>query len=164
MMSRRLRSSAVGLCVLALLASLAMSALAAEVTRDSYREEVEPICKTDTQANERILAGVKAEVRAGKLKPAAAAFVKAAKALKTAVGELRAVPSPAADAARLSKWLDKVSTEASLFERVAAKLTAGDKAAAQKLVVKLTNEANAANNVVIPFEFRYCRLEPSRFT
>jgi hypothetical protein len=31
-------------------------------------------------------------------------------------------------------------------------------------VNKLTTEAAAANNVVIPFEFTYCRLEPSRFT
>jgi hypothetical protein len=147
-------------------AAVAFSALAsaAEVTRDSYREAVEPICKTDTQANERILAGVKQEVRSGKLKPAAAQFAKAAKALNAAVAELRGVPQPPADTARLQKWLGKVTVEAGLFERVAKKLAAGDKAGAQKLVVKLSTQANAANNVVIPFQFQYCRLEPSRFT
>jgi hypothetical protein len=147
-------------------AAIAFSALAsaAEITRSSYREAAEPICKADTQANERILAGVKNEVRAGKLKPAAAQFTKAARALKSAIGQLQAVPAPAADSARLSKWLGKVSNEAGYFEALARKLRAGDKAGAQKLVVKLTNEANAANNVVIPFEFNYCRLDPSRFT
>jgi hypothetical protein len=147
-------------------AAVAFSALASagEVTRDSYREAVEPICKSDTQANERILAGVKSEVRAGKLKPAAAQFTKAAKALKAAVAELRAVPPPPADAARLQKWLGKVSVEAGLFEQVARKLAAGDKPGAQRLVVKLSTQANAANNVVIPFQFQYCRLEPSRFS
>jgi hypothetical protein len=159
-----LRKIAVALCATAIFISISSFALAGEVTRTSYREAVEPICKTDTEANERILAGVKNEVRAGKLKPAAAQFTNAARALKSAIGQLQAVPAPAADASRLSKWLGKVSNEAGYFEAVAKKLRAGDKAGAQKLVVKLTNEANAANNVVITFEFTYCRLEPSRFT
>jgi len=145
-------------------AALASLAVAGEVTRSSYREAVEPICKADTQANERIFAGVKAEVREGKLKPAAAKFTKASRALKSAISELQRIPAPAADAARLSKWLGKVSNEAGYFEAVARKLRAGDKAAAEHLVNKLTTEANAANNVVIPFEFTYCRLEPGRFT
>jgi hypothetical protein len=140
------------------------SAAAGEVTRAGYREAVEPICKTDSQTNERIFAGVKGEVRQGKLKPAAVKFSKAAVALKAAIGQIQKVPAPAADAARLSKWLGKVSNEAGYFEAVAKKLRAGDKAGAEHLVNKLTTEAAAANNVVIPFEFQYCRLEPSRFT
>jgi hypothetical protein len=146
------------------LAGVTSLAFAGEVTRASYRESVEPICKADTQANERILAGVKGEVRAGNLRPAAAQFTKAARALKSAIGQLQKIPAPAADATRLSKWLGKVSNEAGYFEAVAKKLRAGDKAGAEHLVNKLTTEAAAANNVVIPFEFQYCRLEPSRFT
>jgi hypothetical protein len=148
----------------ALLVAPVLSAGAAEVTRDSYREAAEPICKTDTQANERIFAGVKSEVRRGRLKPAAGQFTKAARALKSAVAELRILPPPPADAARLRKWLGKVSVEAGLLEQVATELSAGDKARGQRLVVKLSTQANATNNVVIPFEFQYCRLNPSRFT
>jgi hypothetical protein len=146
------------------LTALTSLAVAAEATRDSYREAVEPICKTDTQANERIFAGVKQEVRQGKLKPAAVKFSKAAVALKKAIAQIQNVPAPAADASSLSKWLGKVSNEAGYFEAVSKKLRAGDKAGAEHLVNKLTTEAAAANNVVIPFEFTYCRLEPSRFT
>jgi hypothetical protein len=158
------RKIAVALCAAAIFISISSLAFAGEVTRDSYREAVEPICKTDTQANERILAGVKSDVRAGRLKPAAGQFTKAARALKSAIGQLQIVPAPPADAARLSKWLGKVSNEAGYFEAVAKKLRAGDKAGAEHLVNKLTTEAAAANNVVIAFEFTYCRLEPSRFT
>lgn len=158
------RGLAVALCAAALSVPLTPAAFAAEVTRASYREAVEPICKTDTQANERIFAGVKGEVRQGKLGPAAVKFTKAARALKSAIAQLQKVPAPAADSARLSKWLGKVSNEAGYFEAVARKLKAGDKAGAEHLVNKLTTEAAAANNVVIPFEFTYCRLEPSRFT
>jgi hypothetical protein len=159
-----MRGAALLVTSAALLLAPVLSAGAAEVARDSYREAAEPICKTDTQANERILAGVKSEVRGRRLKVAAAQFTKAARALKSAVAELRTLPPPPADTARLQKWLGKVSVEAGLFERVATELSAGDKAGAQRLVVKLSTQANAANNVVIPFEFQYCRLNPSRFT
>lgn len=147
-------------------AALASSALAAgpEVTRSSYREAAEPICKVDTQANERILAGVKAEVRAGKLGPPAAKFARAAKALRKALGQLEALPRPPADQARLAKWFGTVGTEAGYFEVVSRKLGAGQKAQAERYVNKLTSTASKANNQVLPFEFTYCRLEPSRFT
>jgi hypothetical protein len=149
---------------LALLAPPVAPALAAEVTRESYKEAVEPICKANTQTNERILAGVKQEVRRGKLAPAAAQFIRAAKALKKTVGELKAIPPPPADDSRLSRWLGQVSTEASLFEQIAARLRAGEKAQAERIVTKLTTNANQANNMVIALEFEYCRLEPARFT
>jgi hypothetical protein len=159
-----LRLVAVAAIAATAVAMLTSFAFAGEVTRATYREAVEPICKADTQANERIFAGVRQKVRQGMLKPAAAKFAKAATALKSAIAQIEKVPAPAADAARLSKWLGKVSNEAGYFEAVARKLSAGDKAGAEHLVNKLTTEAGAANNVVIPFEFTYCRLEPSRFT
>jgi hypothetical protein len=158
---RTVTASLVALTALALLASLAV---AAEVTRDSYRETVEPICQANTKANERILAGVRTEVKGGKLAPAAAQFARAAKALRKTQRQLAAVPSPPADQARLSKWLAKVSVEASLFEKIAAQLRLGQKSAAERTVAKLTSNADQANNLVIPFEFHYCRFEPSRFT
>lgn len=162
--ARRLSGAALAaLGAVALLLPLP-AAFAAEVTRAGYREAVEPICKANTEANERILAGVRQEVRAGKLRPAASRFSRAARALKRTIGQLRAVATPPADRARLSRWLGTVSTEASLFERIAAKLRAGKKGEAEKMVVKLTTNANRANNQVIAFEFEYCRFEPSRFT
>lgn len=162
---RRLaRLALAALCGAALLAPLVTQALAAEPTRESYKEAVEPICKANTEANERILAGVRQEVRDGKLGPAAARFGKAAKALKKTVGELKAVPRPPADRPRLARWLGQVSTEASLFEAIAAGLRKGQKVQAERIVGRLTTVANQANNMVLPFEFRYCRLESSRFT
>ncbi|HEX3361800.1 MAG TPA: hypothetical protein VHS74_12470 [Solirubrobacterales bacterium] len=151
---------------LVVLAAGLLTSLAAanEVTRESYRQAVEPICKRNTEANERILGRVRSEVRTGKLKPAAAQFIKAAVELKKTIAQLRGVPRPPADTARLSRWLGKVSLEAGLLEAAGAKLRAGEKAEAQRMVVKLTGNANRANAIVIPFEFEYCRFEPSRFT
>jgi hypothetical protein len=156
---------AAALCFAFLLVPIAGAAQAAgEVTRAGYREAVEPICRSNTEANERILAGVKQEVRAGRLAPAATRFARAAYALKKTIGELKGVAPPPADRARLSRWLGKVSVEASLFERIAGELRARQKARAEKLVVRLNSNAGQANNMVIAFEFEYCRLEPARFT
>src|SRR5204862_4925409 len=92
-------------------------ARAEEVTRESYREAVEPICKANTQANERILKGVRADVRAGKLKAAGRQFGKAGAALKRTHAELKAVPQPPADATKLTKWLSLIGTEVTLFQK-----------------------------------------------
>ena len=149
----------------AALALLGVSAAAAaEQTRETYVAAVEPICKSNTEANERILGDVKQQVKEGKLKPAAAQFGKAAATLKRAAAQLKAVPQPSADQAKLAKWLGYVRAEADLFESVAKKLKAGDKNGAQAMVIRLTHNANLANNQVLAFDFTYCRLEPSKFT
>jgi hypothetical protein len=157
-----LAAAVLGLGVL--LIATAVSSAAAETSRVEYREAAEPICRADTQANERILAGVRAEVRKGNLRPPAAKFARAAVALDKAVNQLEGLPRPAADASRLTKWFATVRTEAGYFEAIAHKLKAGQKSAAERLVNKLTVTANKANNQMLPFEFTYCRLEPSRFT
>lgn len=161
-MRLRLRLPLFLLC--ALLLSGASLAMAEEVTRETYKAQVEPICKTNTEANEKILKGVRAEVKAGKLKQAGAQFAKAAAALKKAYLQLKAVPQPPADTAKLTKWLAYVKTEAKLFEEAASALKANNKTRAQTIVVKLTHNANLANNQVISFGFRYCKLEPAKFT
>jgi hypothetical protein len=152
---------AVAVALAALTAALASGA---EVSRTSYREAAEPICLANTQANERILAGVRTMVKQGKLAPAAARFVRAATELRKTLGELKALPRPPADTARLSRWLGDVEAEAGLFTRIGTLLRAGKKGPAERMVAKLESNASKANNVVIPFEFHYCRLEPARFT
>jgi hypothetical protein len=159
---KRVLAAAAATVALALI--VVASAFAAEVSRDEYKEAVEPICKSNTQANERILAGVSKEVKAGNLKPASAKFAKASTALTKALHQLEGVPQPAADEARLTKWFSYVKIEAELFGTAGKKLKAGDKAGAEQIVNKLTQNANKANLEVLPFGFRYCRLEPAKFT
>jgi hypothetical protein len=136
---------------------------AAETTREAYVAAVEPICKANTEANERILDGVKQKVKAGKLAVAAKQVAAAAKALKVTRGKLLQVPQPAADTAVLTKWLGYVKTEVALFEAVARKLAGKETTAAQQMVVRLYSNARQANNQVLDFEFRYCKFQPSKF-
>lgn len=150
--------------VLALLFA-AVPALAAQIDdeREIYKKAVEPICQKNTEANEKILAGVREKVKAGKLDAAAKQFRAAARALKRTRTQLLQVPKPPADATRLTKWLGYVKTEVELFESVARKLSNDEKTAAQKMVVRLISTARQANNQVLVYEFRYCRFQPSKF-
>jgi hypothetical protein len=143
---------------------LAASAFAAEVSRDEYKAAAEPICKTSAKENERILANVRKEVKTGKLKPAAAKFAQASKAQAGALKKLEALPQPTADEARLGKWLSYLKIEAELFATAGRKLNSGDKAGAEQITPKIAQNANKANVQVLPFEFRYCRQEPSKYT
>jgi hypothetical protein len=145
-------------------ATFATVAVGGEISRAEYKAAVEPICRRDTKANERILAGVRKEVRQGRDEAAAAKFLRASRALKKALRQLERVPRPAADEGRLDEWFRYVKLEADLFGTAAKKLRAGNKPAAEHLVVKLTRTANKANLQVLPFGFRYCRLQPAKFT
>jgi hypothetical protein len=137
---------------------------AAELSRDEYVGRVEPICKRNTEANRRIFAGAKEEVTGGKLKVAATHFGRAEAALDKTIKQLRAVPQPAADEAKLEKWLGYLEIEAGYLGKIGKALAAGNKAKAQTLSVQLNRNSNLANNAVLAFGFTYCKIDPSRFT
>lgn len=147
----------------ALLLIGAASAWALEPAQKEYREAVEPICQKNTEANETILKNVRKHVKEGKLKLASHQVFAAAKALKHTREQLLKVPKPSEDAARLTKWLKGVKTEVELLEAAGRKLAHGEKTAASKLVVRLDSNAKRTNDLVLDYEFHYCRFNPSKF-
>jgi len=152
------------LAALAALMLLAVPAFAAEISRGEYKEQVEPICKTNKEASERFLKGVKKLVRKDKLKQAGTDFSKAANALEKAEKELAAVPQPTADEAKLGKWLKDIKGEVTLMRQIAKAFKSGNKAKGSSLSVKLTHNATTANNLVLVFGFNYCKIDPSKFS
>lgn len=149
---------------LVLMSVFASLALATETTRTGYKEAVEPICKANATANKRILAGVRNEVKHGKLRTAAAKFARASRALMKTYKELDAVPKPKADATRLSKWLSYVKTEVELLRKVSKALKAGEPNRARTFVAKLTHNANLANSQIVIFDFHSCMFKLSQYT
>jgi hypothetical protein len=149
----------------ALAVVLAFAAVASGDTaeRDAYKEQVEPICKTNKEASKRILTGVEKMVKNDELKKAGSRFSQAAAALEKAEKQLAAVPQPPEDAAKLAKWLSGIKGEVSLMKTIAAKFKAGNKSKGSSLVVKLKNNANKTNNLVLAFQFNYCKIDPSKF-
>lgn len=162
-MTRWRASMAIGACM-AFFISAGALALAAETTLDEYKEAVEPICRANSAANQRILAGVRAEVKEGKLKPAAAKFRRAAEALKQTHRELVAVPKPATEESRLRKWLEYVKEEVELLQNAAKALQHGQANRARRYVVIMTATANRANSQILPLDLRACLFHPGQYT
>lgn len=139
------------------------AAFAEEVTREQYRDAAEPICKVNAEANKHILKGVRPKVRAGKLKAAGSQFSRAAIALKKTLKKIEALPMPVKDEKRLAEWQDRVGEEATLLQSIGKALVAENVHRAEVLSVKLSSNARLTNAIVVPFEFTYCRLEPTKY-
>lgn len=149
---------------LLVVAPVALAAEEAEPDpKKTYADQVEPICKRNSEANERILKGVKAQVQRDELKPAGKRFVRASSALGKAVTQIARVPQPPEYATKLTKWIGYLKQEKTYLQQIGGALKAEDKFKAQKLAVKLNRNNNQANNTVISFPFKECRIDSSRF-
>jgi hypothetical protein len=160
------KKTAIKTLLTACAALLAFSAFAAADTaeRAEYKAQVEPICKKNKEESDRFLKGVRTLVKHDKLKLAATDFSKAAAALEKARKQLAAVPQPPSDSAKLTKWLSEIKSEVALMRQISSKFKAGNKSKGSSLAVKLQNNARKANNLVIVFAFKYCKIDPSQYT
>lgn len=160
----RASRGAMALAAIGLVAALlGASAGAEEMTRDSYVQRVEPICKRNTEANRRIFKGAKAKVQAGSLRAASRHFKRAANAFARTVRQIEAVPRPGADDVKLRRWLRLLHAEHRYVRRIGAALAAGQKRRAESISVQLSRNSTRANHAVLGFGFKYCRIEPTRF-
>lgn len=159
------KSSLLGLALTLMLAVSAPSALAIAnpPTEPEYVSAVEPICKSNAEANSRILTGVKQQVQKGQLAPAGRRFVRASSALGKTVAQIAQVPKPTEDATKLTKWIGYLQKEKTYLQQIGGALKSEDKYHAQKLAVQLNRNNNKANNTVISIPFKECRIESSRF-
>lgn len=138
-------------------------ATASEIERPEYVERVEPICKSNSEANSNILKGVKDQVKQGKLGPAGKRFIRASGALGKSITKIAAVPKPEADEAKLNKWIGYLKKEKGFLFSIGKALKSNEKGKAQKLAAELNDNNTDANNTVINFNFKECRIDSSRF-
>jgi hypothetical protein len=158
------RRAAVLVAALALSAPPALAAEAAEApTRAEYVERLEQICKPNSEATQRAVRGMRADVRAERLRVAAGKFAKAQRIFGRTVSSISKVPRPAADRETLARWFDALAEEQVLLGRIVASLRAEDLARFQRVSADFIHQGNKANNVVVSFGFNYCAFKPSRF-
>ena len=160
-MSRGLRI--IAFSIVAATLAFAAVAHAEEPTQESYTAAVEPICERNTIANRRILAGARYKANHGKRPAAGRQFIHAARAFGKTTRAIKAVPRPAAYEVRLGRWIERLRVVEGNLRRTGRALKADNLRRAIIGEVKLRSSALAANNVVYDFNFRFCRLTPSRF-
>jgi hypothetical protein len=140
------------------------TAAAAEApTRAEYVDTLEGICKPDALATQRAMKGARADVRAERLKVAAAKFAKATSIYGGTVKAMTPVTRPSADRERLSKWFTYLNRQVSYLRQITRELRAEQAIKAQRLTARFIHNGNLANNVVLAFGFDYCSFRFSRY-
>jgi hypothetical protein len=131
-----------------------------------YRSKVEPICRAEGEAKERIFDDSRLLVGGGAEngKRAGRAFMKGSNQLGHTLAKLRAVPRPEADAQKLVRWLAQVSEQVKRLRQTGKSLKEDRRRRAQKLVTQFSYAASRANNLVVSLEFRHCVFKEFGFT
>jgi hypothetical protein len=134
------------------------------LTKEEYKAAVEPICKRDREAGEKILRGAQDNIREGRLAVAGRQLIRASGRFGETIGQLVAVPRPPADEERLQKWLGFLRIVKDRLRQTGVYYREGERLKATHESIRTERSGNAANNVSFPFGFRYCRLGRSRFS
>jgi hypothetical protein len=143
--------------------SAAVASAETEPTRTEYVARLEQICKPGSDATERAVRGVRADVRAERLTVAAGKFARAERIFKGTVRSISVVPRPAADHATLSRWFAALGSEEAYLGQMVKVLRADDVAGFERVSARFIHEGNRANNAVVSFGFNYCSFKPTRF-
>jgi hypothetical protein len=160
------RSRWAAIAAIALIALAVGAAIAsAEVgpTRTEYVAGLEQICKPRSDATERAVRGVRADVRVERLAVAAGKFARAQRIFESTVRSISTVPRPPADRATLKRWFAALGQEEVYLGQMVRVLRANDVASFERVSAQFIREGNKANNAVVSFGFNYCDFKPTRF-
>ncbi len=149
--------------VLAASVGAAVASAEGEPTRAEYVATLERICKPGSDATERAVHGVRADVRAERLAVAAGKFARAERIFKHTVSSIAVVPRPPADRPTLSRWFAALGKEEVYLGQMVKVLRADDVAGFERVSARFIHEGNRANNAVVSFGFDYCAFKPTRF-
>jgi hypothetical protein len=134
-----------------------------EPTRTEYVSHLEQICKPGSDATERVVHGVRADVRAERLMVAAGKFARAERIFDGTVSSISTVPRPAPDRATLKRWFTALGQEKVYLGQMVRVLRANNVAGFERVSAQFIHEGNRANNAVVSFGFDYCDFKPTRF-
>lgn len=131
----------------------------AEQTRESYTERIEPICKANREANERIMAGARERINKDKFVPAGRQFIRASTSVGGLAKRLAAVPRPPADTRRIDRWLHFIRLLKTRLNNVGKYYKEGRDIKATHESILAERAGLNANNVMVVFsKLRYCRF------
>lgn len=142
------------------LVTLAVAPLAAgaEQTRETYKAQVEPICKANRVANERIMAGARQRVNRDQLVPVGKQFIRVSGSFGSLIGKLATVPPPVGDEHRVERWFSSLRLIRQRLRLVGKYYKAGEKIRGTHEAILAERSGISANNTSIVFHFEFCRF------
>lgn len=133
-------------------------------TEEEYVAAVDPICKRDREAGKRILEGARENINQQRFRIAGGQLIRASERFGATIGQIVAVPRPAAQEEKLQKWFDFLRIVKTRMAKTGKLYREGKELKATHESIRTERSGNAANNVSFSFDFRYCRLSRSRFS
>jgi len=127
-----------------------------EVSREEYVQRVDAICRKQKTSNERLQREAEKLIRHGDAQAASKPTLRLARSFARAVAQIVKVPRPAADQARLKKWLGYQKVERSLLFQIGRALKKGQTRLVSRLQTRAAHVERLANRLVFSFEFKYC--------
>jgi hypothetical protein len=149
----------------AILAVLLVSAplvLGAEQTRETYKAQVEPICKVNREANERIMDGAQKRVNKREFTAVGNQFIRVSESFGSLIPKLVTVPPPLGDERRVKRWFEQMRLLKTRLRQTGKYYKSGEDIKAAHEGILAERSGIAANNISIVFKVRYCRF--SRFS
>jgi hypothetical protein len=144
----------------ALVATLVVvaAAPAAEQTRESYKQRVEPICEANRVANEKIMAGAQKRIAKKRYGPVSKQFIRVSASFGTLVKRLTPIPAPAGEERRVSRWLKFMRLIERRVRKVGKYYALGADIRAAHESIQAERAGISANNISIVFKVRFGRI------
>lgn len=129
-----------------------------EQTREGYKAQVEPLCRANRKANERIMAGARQRLNRNRLKPAGKQFIRLSGSFGVLIGRLSKVPPPTTDVHRIERWLEIMKLLKTRLRLVGKYYIEGLKIKGNHEGILAQRAGISANNTTIVLHFHDCRF------
>jgi len=145
----------------AIIALLAVAPLAhgeGEQTRESYKQRVEPVCKANRIANERIMAGARRRIKTKQYVTVGKQFVRVSGSFGKLIKRLGPVPPPTGYERTVKRWVKFMRLVKLRLFKVGRLYKAGADIKAAHMSILAERAGISANNISIAFKVRECRF------
>jgi hypothetical protein len=146
------------LAVLVALLAAAAAAPAAEQTKETYKERIEPVCKANRLANERIMSGARQQIKRKMFVPVGKQFVRVSGSFGRLIRRLGPVPPPAGYERTVKRWLKFMRLIKLRLLKVGKLYKARQDIKAAHMSILAERAGISANNISIAFKVRECRF------
>lgn len=134
------------------------AAPAAEQTRESYKQLVEPICESNRALNEKIMAGARKRIRKKQYGPVSKQFIRVSGSFGRLIKRLSPIPAPTGEERRIGRWLKFMRLIKTRVRKVGKYYERGADIRAAHESIQAERAGISANNISIVFKLRECRF------
>lgn len=146
------------LAVLVATLAVALPAHGAEQTKETYKERIEPVCKANRIANERIMSGARQRIKRKMWVPAGRQFVRVSGSFGKLIKRLGPVPPPVGYERTVQRWVKFMRLIKLRLFKVGKLYKAGEDIKAAHMSILAERAGISANNISIVFKLRECRF------